>query len=514
MKPRASKAQSDIFVWSAKYQVGISTIDRQHKKLVALINTLAKKLADQADSAALMRVFDDLAGYANYHFKTEENLMQEWEIDADFEAAHRQSHAAFVEEVAKARASARKNPLQMSTKTLTFLSRWLMFHILGTDMRMANEIIALEKGLTPAEARNRAIEKMADAHEVLLHAMSELYESLATRTQDFLQANHQLKEEIAFHQRAEAELRKLSLAVEHSPVSIFITNADGIFEYVNPKFVEVTGYTMEELAGRTPRILKAGDMPDEAYAEFWRAIAGKNEWFGEFHNCRKNGQLYWGKTSVTPIVDADGSVTHFLTIQEDITERKATEAKLSQSHDKLLASLSELKGHSDDLALLNQTSELLLTCVSAEETYGAIAQMAERLSLGIGGSLAVVDDGAEPIFRTVAAWGRGATLLDSFGGDACWAIRRGQLHEVATPTKGLVCSHFQRAPDAPYLCLPLVIQGKTMGILHVETVAGLDEAQRTRLAQVSTALGNAFKLALTNIRLLGAARQGGTRKKG
>ena len=511
MKPRTNRFQSDIFVWSGKYQVGIAKVDQQHKKLVALINALAKKLADQADADALMSVFDDLASYANYHFKTEEHLMQEWQIDAEFETAHKDAHASFVHEVTKARNFARNNPQQMSAKTLTFLSRWLILHILGTDMRMANEIIALERGLTPKEARQRAIEKTSDSHEVLLQAMSELYESLACRTQDFLLANRRLKEELAFHQQAEADLRKLSLAVEHSPVPIFITNTEGVFEYVNPKFVEATGYRMDELAGQTPRILKSGEMPDEAYARFWTAISGKSEWFGEFHNRRKNGTTYWGKTSVTPIRDAQGAVTHYLTIQEDITERKLSEEELNRSHAQLQASLSISQDQSRDLSLLNETAELLQTCETEAEACRAVAQMAERFALGVGGALAVAGaDGAK--LETVATWGADCGMPGSFDATDCWAIRRGQTHEVTHPANGLVCGHFAHPPQTPYLCLPLVVRGQTLGLLCVIAAAATGRAQLARLSQLCAALGNAFKLAVTNIRLAQGLRDAGRRR--
>ena len=503
MKPRASRTQSDIFVWSGKYQVGITKIDQQHKKLVALINALAKKLTDQSDTDALIKVFDDLASYANYHFKSEEGLMQEWEIDAEFSAEHRESHASFVHEVTKARNFARSNPQHMSTKTLTFLSRWLILHILGSDMRMANEIIALEKGLTPKEARARALEKMADTHDVLLQAMGELYESLAARTQDFLLANRQLKEEVASHEQVAGQLRKLSMAVEHSPASIFITDASGFFEYVNPKFTEVTGYSLSDLAGQTPRILKAGDMPDETYAQFWRSISGKTEWFGEFHNCRKNGEFYWGKTSVTPIVDDKGSVTHYLTIQEDVTERKATEEQLKRSHAQLLAALSEQQDQSQDLAMLNETSELLQTCTTPEEAYRAVSHMAERLGLGVGGALAVAEPGGAGL-RTVAAWGKGARLTAAFAAEQCWAVRRGCNHAVVDPAKDLVCGHFRDRLETPGLCLPLVAQGQLLGLLHVAMPAAASPARTARLTQLGAGLGNAFKLALINLRLAAA----------
>ena len=210
-------------------------------------------------------------------------------------------------------------------------------------------------------------------------ALNEMYENLAERNQDFLRTNSRLKEELAFHRQAEMQLRKLSLAVERSPASTFITDAKGVFEYVNPKFVEVTGYSMSDVAGKTPRILKSGDVPDEAYAEFWRSIAGKAEWFEQFHNRRKNGELYWDKVSVTPIADADGTVTHYLAIQEDVTARKQAEEELHHSHAQLLASLSELQEQSEDLSRLNQASELLQTCVTEAEASRVVAHVAEKL---------------------------------------------------------------------------------------------------------------------------------------
>src|SRR6266581_2734076 len=253
MNAVVAKLKPDIFAWSAKYRIGIAEVDQQHRKLVRLINTLARMHVGDEDPEALLKVFDELASYAAYHFKAEETLMRGYEIDPDFESAHIAAHASFVRQAGEARDVAYLNPNEVTTQTLTFLSRWLIYHILGTDMRMANEIRGLEKGLAPAEARRQAIANMADTNDVLLGAMNELYENLAARTHDFLEANRQLRNEIEVNKRTEYELRKLSLAVEHSPASIAITNARGIYEYVNPRFVQVTGYTLAELAGKTPR---------------------------------------------------------------------------------------------------------------------------------------------------------------------------------------------------------------------------------------------------------------------
>jgi PAS domain S-box-containing protein len=91
----------------------------------------------------------------------------------------------------------------------------------------------------------------------------------------------------------EAQLRKLSAAVEHSPASIVITNPDGAIEYVNPAFSRLTGYSMQEVLGQNPRILKAGDQSEEFYRNCGKVLLQGEEWRGEFHNKRKDGSLFW-----------------------------------------------------------------------------------------------------------------------------------------------------------------------------------------------------------------------------
>ena len=136
---------------------------------------------------------------------------------------------------------------------------------------------------------------------------------------------------ISQRKRADEEVRKLSLAVEHSPVSIIITDKAGNIEYVNPKFMEVTGYSAREVIGKNPRILKSGEMPPENYKRLWETIIAGGEWRGEFHNRKKNGELYWEWASISPIYDADGHIAHFLAIKEDISERKRTEKEFKES---------------------------------------------------------------------------------------------------------------------------------------------------------------------------------------
>ncbi|NJP07444.1 MAG: PAS domain S-box protein [Chloroflexaceae bacterium] len=134
-------------------------------------------------------------------------------------------------------------------------------------------------------------------------------------------------------QASAAELRKLSRALEQSSVSVLITNIHGTIEYVNPWFTHVTGYTPAEAIGQNPRLLKSGTVPPGVYTDLWQTILRGREWHGEFHNRKKNGDLYWEQVSVAPIWDGDGTITHFIAVKHDITRRKQLEHDLRQARD-------------------------------------------------------------------------------------------------------------------------------------------------------------------------------------
>jgi PAS domain S-box-containing protein len=131
--------------------------------------------------------------------------------------------------------------------------------------------------------------------------------------------------DISERRRAEEQLRLLSQAVEQSPALVMITDAHGDIQYVNPRFVEVTGYAAREVLGRNPRLLKSGLTPGAIYRDLWTTVQRGERWFGELHNRKKNGDHYWESAMISPIRDSTGHTTHFLGIKEDITQRKAAE---------------------------------------------------------------------------------------------------------------------------------------------------------------------------------------------
>lgn len=142
---------------------------------------------------------------------------------------------------------------------------------------------------------------------------------------------HGIITDITDRKKAEEEIRKLSEAVEQSPVSVVITDVKGKIEYVNPKFEKLTGYSLEEAKGNNPNILQSGYQGKKFYDKLWDTITSGKVWRGQFRNKKKSGELYWESATISPIKDKEGVTTHYLAVKEDITRRRNIEVKLRQS---------------------------------------------------------------------------------------------------------------------------------------------------------------------------------------
>lgn len=149
-------------------------------------------------------------------------------------------------------------------------------------------------------------------------------------------------QDITEKKEIEEKLAELSTAVEQGPAVVVITDTEGNIQYVNTKFTQVTGYSFREVAGKNPRVLKSGEQHVEFYKNLWDTIKSGREWRGEFHNKKKDGQLYWEAASISPIKDAQGAITHFVAIKEDVTARKAVEGALVKANEQLMK-LDQLK---------------------------------------------------------------------------------------------------------------------------------------------------------------------------
>ncbi len=123
--------------------------------------------------------------------------------------------------------------------------------------------------------------------------------------------------------------------MEQSPASVVITDSQGGIEYVNPAFVNATGYQADEVIGKSFRFLKSGIHPPGFYKQMWEQILSKELWRGEVCNRKKNGELIWEDTTLAPVLDAQGTATNYVAVKLDITARKIAEATLKDARDQL-----------------------------------------------------------------------------------------------------------------------------------------------------------------------------------
>jgi PAS domain S-box-containing protein len=183
--------------------------------------------------------------------------------------------------------------------------------------------------------------------------------------------------------RKEERIRIFSRALSQAREVVIITDRDGKIEYANPRFTEVTGYLLPEVIGQTPRILKSGETPAREYEELWRTIRSGERWNGVFHNKRKDGHLYWDRTSISPVKDADGVVTHFIAVKEDISEQV-------MQHQERLRLEQELREHNSRLEKALRDKETMQSVLVQSEKLASIGQLTAGIAHEINNPLAFV----------------------------------------------------------------------------------------------------------------------------
>ncbi|MBK5274461.1 MAG: PAS domain S-box protein [Desulfuromonadales bacterium] len=168
------------------------------------------------------------------------------------------------------------------------------------------------------------------------------FAKLASLALDNARLYEAAQKELEERNRIEESWRKLSHVVEQSPVSIMITDLRGTIEYANPHVTNLTGYTLQELLGQNPSLLKSGFTSQSEYVDLWQTILAGGKWSGEFQNIKKNGDLYWELATISPLRNQSGQIIHFIAIKEDITERKSMENQLL--HSQKLEAVGQLAG--------------------------------------------------------------------------------------------------------------------------------------------------------------------------
>ena len=142
------------------------------------------------------------------------------------------------------------------------------------------------------------------------------------KSKALLEANKDLENEAKQREKAEEQIRTLSQAVEQSPTSVIITDTEGRIEYVNKAFERITGYTLSEVMGQSPRILSAGEEKPGYFRKIWLKLTEGQSWRGEFRTRKKSGEMFWESAHIAPVFNDHGDVTHYLGVMQDISEQK------------------------------------------------------------------------------------------------------------------------------------------------------------------------------------------------
>lgn len=302
-----------IFPWNANFETGIETIDKQHRKLVDLINSLAMHLAFQSSQLTLDDVFHELTEYTAHHFTTEEKLMRIHIGEDAISQEHEESHRSFVAEIVRLKSNeANISSEAVFNEILTYLSHWLACHILESDKHMAKIILAMQNGVSLEKAKEQAREEMAGWMNVLIETILSMYDTLSSRTL-------QLMREVHERQQTEEKLRLAASVYENTLEAIFIADAEGIIIEINPAFSEYTGYPREEVIGQNLRALKAG-LEGEKGDHIWLGIRNSGHWSGEVHNRSKDGELNPEWLTISAIKDEANNIINYVGLFSNITQ--------------------------------------------------------------------------------------------------------------------------------------------------------------------------------------------------
>jgi diguanylate cyclase (GGDEF)-like protein/PAS domain S-box-containing protein len=259
----------------------------------------------------------------------------------------------------------------------------------------------------------------------------------------------------------------LNSLIENNPLGIVVHNREGRVQLCNEAFAKLFLYSREEIVGNILDPLISGpDDIGEANALTVRATSG-NSVHQTVSRRRKDGTaLDLELHAVT--ISLDGQTDGAYAIYKDISQQVKAAAEAREHSESLNRLVNELRLRTTQMTLLNEMGDLLQCSATSAEAHAVIGQMARRLFVSSTGGALFVFKSSRNLLEAVASWGTNDVSEQTFAPEACWGLRRGQLSWSEHPGGVVICSHLKNPVPGSYLCVPLVAQGDTLGVLHVQ----------------------------------------------
>lgn len=350
----------DVFPWNDNFETGISPIDEQHKRLVNLLNLLANHLAFQADMMVLDNIFNELAEYAIYHFKCEEEIWESFFQDDEWRQKHHKEHEIFIKEVLKLKEAGKNKAFNdVISDLLSFLTHWLAFHIVDSDRRMAKVVHYLKNDqLSLAAAKQETELHMNGSMRLLIEIILTMYDSLSNRTL-------QLVREVTERQKAEEKLRLAANVFHNTLDAICITDQSFKVIEANPSFYQVTELSDKDVQGQDLYLLKSGLLDQKDIDLFWDSLSTSGHWSGVVHSRHKNGNIEIEWLTLSSVRNTEGAITNYVAIFSNVTHLVQRQQSLEKmAHHDMLTGLP-------NRLLLND--RLKLAIAQTERTQSTLA---------------------------------------------------------------------------------------------------------------------------------------------
>jgi diguanylate cyclase (GGDEF)-like protein/PAS domain S-box-containing protein len=297
----------------------------------------------------------------------------------------------------------------------------------------------------------------------------------------------------------------LAQVLEQTGEAIIVKDLNAVVTYWNREATALYGFSAHEAVGQPLRKLHAADLSDVDYARLLERVRAGRLTSSSTERRKKNGEIVRVDLKTSPLLDAHGKLVGEITVARDVTALHRTEESLRGNNRALAATVRQLESVHRDGKTLSRMTELLQSCTQRAEAYSIVRETSAQLFPHSSGSLFIFRESRD-VLEHAASWGHGRAPEAGLAPDDCWALRLGNPHFV--PRKGAIRCRHAHEEEESYVCMPVLGQGQTLGLLHIAVEVNPRTMRPARpIDRRLHALTDRVGPALANLKLRDALRE-------